>query len=191
MIDSKRSAFLKSLEYIIDGDGNRRYIYPMKIEDYYIVKDLFSRINTQIIVFNMPEEQWDGEIEATVLNTVKYDAMMDILSLALNSKVSEIEKWIDIRQIKEILAKYQCISKLVEQVDKTDQEIGIIDWKVIITGIVANTSLTDDAVRNMTIAQLEDFYEGMAKNNDSNEKPPEALREKEAVEELRRLGFLE
>jgi hypothetical protein len=67
-----------------------------------------------------------------------------------------------------------------------------IEWDAMIAGLVQNTSLTTKDIKDLTIGEIEELFEGINKNNrtddvDGNERPLEGA---EAVNELKRLGFL-
>lgn len=191
MIDSKRSSFIKTLEFVIDEHGNKHYVYPMKIDDYYIVQDLFANIDDYMIANNLPIIETDEETGETILNTEKYDSMMDLLEFALKEKRIDIEKWMDIKQIRDVLAKYRLISSLIVKLEKAEQEAGIIDFNVIFAGLTQHTSLTRQEIKEMTFAELEELYEGIKITNETEDATTEKpLKGKDAVDELKRLGLL-
>jgi hypothetical protein len=120
---AKREAFLAKLEYIIDEEGNKHHIYPMKIKHLELVTELFSKINDEYIVLNMPspltDEQGkpvlndDGEV---IIDTTAYDAQSELLEIALNDDYENILEWLDIRMIQDILDSYRGLSMLKKKI---------------------------------------------------------------------------
>lgn len=127
--NTRKEAFLATLEFVLDGE-RKHYIYPMKLKDMQLIQDLFAKFNDEYIILNLPaplvDEQGkfilteDGE---EIINTEPYDAMMEVLEMALKQTAKEIEEWIDLSQVEEILAKYRRISGLLKK--KQEMERGL------------------------------------------------------------------
>ena len=122
IIDSKKSAYLSKLEFILDESGKKHYVYPMKLKDLYEVQELFSKINDEFVILNLPTEETndDGEV---ILNTEKYDVMWELLELALHDTKDNIEQWIDLLQVSEVLAMYRNVSQLKKKLNQMESEI--------------------------------------------------------------------
>jgi hypothetical protein len=125
----KQEAFLATLEYFLDGE-RKRYIYPMKLRHLGEVQELFALFNDDIIILNFPSPLLDehdkpvlSESGEEIIDTTAYDAMLSVLELALNDTKENIESYINIGQIEEVLAKYRRISGLLEKKKMMEQEI--------------------------------------------------------------------
>jgi hypothetical protein len=124
MLDSKKSAYLQTLEYILDESGKKHYIYPMKTSHLYLVQELFGKIDDEYIIMNLPYERANEDGEQ-ILDTERYDAMFELLEMALQEKRAEIDKWIDIKQIADVFAAYRCVSQLKKKVKLLENELKI------------------------------------------------------------------
>ena len=125
-MDSKELSYRETLEYILDEKGVKHYIYPMKIKksEREKVVELFSKINDEYIIMNLPAPLTDDNGNPvldddgnTITNVEPYEAMMELLELALHDTKRNIEKWIDIRQISTILASYRELSQLKKKLE--------------------------------------------------------------------------
>ena len=125
----RREAFLATLEYILNGE-RKRYVYPMKLKHLELVQELFSKFNDDIIILNFPSPLLDehgnpmlSEEGEEIIDDTAYIAMMEVLELALNDTKENIESWIDIGQIEEVLAKYRRVSGLLERKKQMEAQI--------------------------------------------------------------------
>lgn len=128
---SKREAFLATLEYIYDStDQRKRYVYPMKLRNLEEVTELFSQFNDDIVILNFPsvltDDQGNPQLSESgeeIIDTTAYDAMMQVLEYALNDTKENIESYIDVGQIEEVLTKYRRISGLLDKKKQMEQSI--------------------------------------------------------------------
>jgi hypothetical protein len=121
--DTRKEAFLAKLEYILDTGFKKHYIYPMRIKNLLLVTELYSKINSEYTIFNMPyplnDEQGnpllneDGEI---IMENSAYEAQSELLEIALNDTYENISKWIDVQMIQDILDSFKGLSKLKKQI---------------------------------------------------------------------------
>lgn len=125
----KQQAFLATLEYILDGE-RKRYVYPMKLRDLEKVQELFSHFNDDLIITNMPSILTDNqgvpklsEDGEEIIDDTAYSAMMQVLELALNDTKENIESYIDIGQIEEVLAKYRRVSGLLDKKKQMEMQV--------------------------------------------------------------------
>ena len=125
-MDSKQLAYLETLDYVLDEQGKKHYVYPMKIKksEREKVVELFSKINDEYIIMNLPAPLMDDEGNLIldddgheIINVERYEAMMGLLEMALHDKQRNIEKWIDIAQIANVLAMYRQLSQLKKKLE--------------------------------------------------------------------------
>lgn len=125
-MDSKQLAYLETLDYVLDEQGKKHYVYPMKIKksEREKVVELFSKINDEYIIMNLPTPLMDDEGNLIldddgheIINVERYEAMMGLLEMALHDKQRNIEKWIDIAQIANVLAMYRQLSQLKKKLE--------------------------------------------------------------------------
>ena len=121
-MDTKRAAYLDTLEYILDEQGKKHYVSPMKVKDRDKVQELFSKINDEYIIMNLPAPLLDNKGNLVldddgneITNVEPYIAMMELLELALHDP--KVEDWIDIAQISDALAMYRKLSQLKKKLE--------------------------------------------------------------------------
>lgn len=121
---SRKETFLQSLEFIYDSSENPRkhYIHPMISKDLVKVQELFAKINDEYIVFNYPHPKADdngnlvlNEDGEEIIETEAFEAMTELLEIALKESWEVTETWISVRQIQEVLAAFQGISGLLRK----------------------------------------------------------------------------
>ena len=117
--DTKREAFIAKLEYVTDEEGKKHYIYPLKIKDLGLATELFSKINDEYVVLNMPSPLTDeqgnpilNDDDEVIIDTTAYDAQAELLELALRDTYANISEWLDIKMIQDILDAYRNLSML-------------------------------------------------------------------------------
>lgn len=120
----KQQAMLAKLDYIIDRNGVKRYIYPMLINDADLVADLYSKLNDEFTVLNLPQLARDADglpifddDGEPVMDTTAFDAMNELLCLALKDTWENIVQWIDIIQAQDILDAYKGLSRLKKKMN--------------------------------------------------------------------------
>lgn len=118
----KQQEYLAKQEYIIDRHGKRHCIYPMLIEKLADVTELFSKINMEFIILNMPMQALDDqgnqifdEDGEAIIDTTAYDAMNELLEMCFADNIENIGKWLDIGMIQDSLDSYQLLSGLKKQ----------------------------------------------------------------------------
>lgn len=133
MADIKREKYLQTLEYILDSEGKKHYIFAMKLKHKELVGELFSKIDDVFITANLPAPLVDekGQLvlndnDEEIINTEPYDAMMELLELALGESRESLESWIDIQQIEDVLYNYRRLSGLKKKLMELQesQQIG-------------------------------------------------------------------
>lgn len=131
--NTRREAFLATLEYALDEQGKKHYIYPMKLKHTGSVQELFSRFNDEFPILNLPTPLLDEEGKVVlseageeIMDTTAYDAMMEVLELALLEDTQSIESWIDLQQIEDILAKYRRVSGLLKKKKEMESQMALL-----------------------------------------------------------------
>lgn len=129
-MDNREKERLETLEYVIDDNGKKHHVYPMKIKERNKVSDLFSKINDEYPVLNfpMPLLNKDGKPELDedgkqIENIEPYEAMMELLKMALRD--DNVEDWIDVGQISMILAAYRGLSGLKKKLATQEKNLQI------------------------------------------------------------------
>ena len=128
--NTRKEAFLATLEYTLDSEGTKHFIHPMRLRDLQRVQELFSQFNDDIIILNMPSALIDdkgnlvlSETGEEIIDDTAYLAMMEVLELALDDTKENIEAWVSIGQIEDILAKYRRVSGLLERKKQMEAQI--------------------------------------------------------------------
>lgn len=125
----KQQAFLATLEYVLDGE-RKHFVHPMKLKHLSKIQELFTHFNDDLIILNMPTVLADdqgipvlSEEGEEIIDDSAYSAMMEVLELALNDTKENIESWIGIGQIEEVLAKYRRVSGLLDKKKQMEAQI--------------------------------------------------------------------
>ena len=120
----KQQSILAKLEYIIDHDGKKHHIYPMLIKDIELVAELYSKINDEFAVLNVPMMAFDNDGNpmfddngVLIMDTTAFDAQCELLTMALKDEWDNIAKWIDIVQIQDIMDAYKGLSRLKKKME--------------------------------------------------------------------------
>ena len=129
--DTRKEAYLATLEFVYDTDTHKKhYVYPMKSKEYLRVQELFTKVNTEYIIANYPHSLIDddgnlvlNEDGEEITDIEAFEAMKEILELALNEPWKTTESWITIRQIEEVLAMFQGVSGLLVKKRKLEEAI--------------------------------------------------------------------
>lgn len=131
--NTRREAFLATLEYTLDEQGKKHYIYPMKLKNIGLVQELFTKFNDEFPILNLPTPLLDeegkvvlSEDDEEIMDTTAYDAMMEVLELALMEDTQSIESWIDLQQIEDILAKYRRVSGLLKKKMEMESQMALL-----------------------------------------------------------------
>lgn len=119
--DTRTEAYLATLEYVYDNDTKKKhYVHPMQSRDYIKVQELFKKINIEYIIGNYPAPLTDSngnsvlsEDGEEIIDTEAFDAMKEILEIALREPWEVTDSWITIRQIEEVLHMFQGLSGLL------------------------------------------------------------------------------
>lgn len=119
----------EELDYVLDDDGNKHRIYPMKIKDKDRVFKLFENINDEYPLLNFPSEELDdnGNIVKDdngnpVINDNSYIAMLELLEIALHEPAEKFTEWLDIVQVSTILYAFRGISGLKKKIQEMNKE---------------------------------------------------------------------
>jgi|WetSurMetagenome_2_1015567.scaffolds.fasta_scaffold318778_2 hypothetical protein len=123
-MDTRTKERLDSLEYVLDNTMKKHCIYPMKLKDRTKVATLFSKVNDEYPILNLPRPLEDDngklvldEDGETIENIEPFEAMKELLELALADTWDHIEPWIDLGHISAILAAYRKLSGLKKKLD--------------------------------------------------------------------------
>lgn len=128
-----------ALEYVVDDNGKRHFVFPMKLKDRRRVEKLFGKVNDEYPILNMPMQALDkngipmvDDDGEPVMNEEPYEAMMELLELALHESRESMEEWIDIGMVAGILDGFRDMSGLKKKMmATTNPEM----MKRILTGI--------------------------------------------------------
>jgi len=129
--DTRTEEYLGTLEYVLDKDTKKKhYVYAMESRDYLKVQALFKKIDVEYIIANYPCPLLDddgnlalSEAGEEIMSTEKFDAMQELLEIALKEPWNITESWITIRQIEEVLHMFQGLSGLLVKKRRLEQEI--------------------------------------------------------------------
>lgn len=115
-----------SLEYIVDDNGKRHFIFPMKLKDRKLVQDLFGKVNDEFPILNMPLQALDengvpmvDDDGNPIMNEEPYEAMVQLLELALHEKHESFEEWLDIGMVAKIFDGFRDMSGLKKKMMET------------------------------------------------------------------------
>jgi hypothetical protein len=129
-VTKAQDEFTRRHEFVLDEDGKKHYIFPMKIRDKDIVRELFSKIDDVYVINNFPETLKDEygkpvltEDGQEVVDDEAWISMWLLLEMALSDIQENIEKWIDVKQMSEVLAAYCDASGLKK---KLEMQLGIL-----------------------------------------------------------------
>lgn len=113
-----------NLEYITDDGGKRHFIFPMKLKDRKRVTELFTMVNDEFPVLNMPRAMEDEEGNVVkdengnvVMNEEPFLAMMELLKMALHEDEEQFEQWLDIGMIGDVLYAFRAMSQLKKKME--------------------------------------------------------------------------
>jgi len=118
--------------YYIDTYGNEHRVYPLKLIDFAEANRLFGKlVSEEYAYLNAPMPKLhtrgklkgqpiikDGEPE---LDYTSWNALMKLLEMALQVPQSEFEKWIDLKNIVEILDEYRQVSQIKKKIEQQIQ----------------------------------------------------------------------
>ena len=134
---SRKEAFLQTLEFIYDSSENpkKHYIHPMISKDLIKVQELFAKFNDEYIIYNYPHPRVDdqgnlvlNEDGEEIIETEAFEAMAEVIEIALEEPWEVAEQWISLRQIQEVLAAFRGISGLLRK--KREMEAMILSTSV-------------------------------------------------------------
>ncbi len=118
------------LEYITDDNGKRHFIYPMKLKDINRVTALFDKINDTYPILNLPMGAVDANGEPIldedgnqVIDDEPYMAMKELCEMALHDTWENIEQWLDIGMVSDLLYSFRDMSSLKKKMDKQMESI--------------------------------------------------------------------
>lgn len=110
-------------------DGKEYQIYPMKLKDYQRTDRLFEKINDIYLYMNMPNPMRDdeGNFIKDKHGRVKYDytaynAMCELLGMALHLNKKEVEKVVDVSNGVEILDEFRNVSGLKKKMQEIKEK---------------------------------------------------------------------
>jgi hypothetical protein len=129
--DTRKQALLETMEFVYDSATQKKhYIHPMISKDIEKVTELFSKINDEYIILNYPHSKVDDagnlvltEDEEEIEDVEAFDAMKEILEIALEEPWESIDAWISIRQIEEVLAMFRGLSGLLKKKRELEKQI--------------------------------------------------------------------
>lgn len=104
--------------FVMCRDGKEREICPMLLKDWRKVRHFSVKFNVNSTILNIitPAENFDPSksTEDNMFSDVAFNSMMEILVLAFGEKYTaeEIESWLDVTQVPEILETFYGISNL-------------------------------------------------------------------------------
>ena len=123
-MDTKEKERKDTLEYVLDNELHKHYIYPMKLGQRNEVAALFAKINDEYPILNFPQPLLDNTGKVVldddgkeIENIEPYESMMHLLELALHDTQENIESWIDLGHISMILAAYRGLSRLKKKME--------------------------------------------------------------------------
>jgi len=129
--DTRTEEYLGTLEYVLDKDTKKKhYVHAMLSRDYLKVQELFKKINIEYIISNYPSPLLDeqgnlmlNEDGEEIMDTEAFNAMQELLEIALKEPWETTDSWITIRQIEEVLHMFQGLSGLLVKKRKVEEKI--------------------------------------------------------------------
>lgn len=123
--------------YFIDTNGEEHQIFPMVINDIPVASRLFSKLNSDMYAgLNLPSPMYHdkgkhkGELKVNkktgepLLDYTAYNAMMQLVSMAIHEEEQEFNSWVNMSNIIEILDLYRGISEVKKKIaNQTQMEI--------------------------------------------------------------------
>lgn len=110
-------------------DGKERQIFPAKIKHKDKIRHFTTQFAADAAVLNImaPDDEMSKKEGKTVFNDAPYNAMMEIIALAFGEKysVEEIEQFLDVEMISEILDVFYGISGYKKKVNQKTEPIGM------------------------------------------------------------------
>lgn len=118
-------------EYFFTGrDGKEYQIYPMKLKYKDRVSRLFNKIDSEYLYLNLPLPKLDkdgkeilDENGEPVLNYEKYDAMIELFTIATGLSKDEIEEIVDLKNGVKILDEFMNVSQLKKKLEQGTNQI--------------------------------------------------------------------
>lgn len=118
------------IHFIKCADGKEREIFPAKIKHKDRIRHYTARFNSALAIANIIALD-NGKIETNadtedIFNEEPYEAMMEIVRLAFGEKysVEEIEQFLDVEMIAEILDVFYGVSGYKKKAAETQTPIG-------------------------------------------------------------------
>ena len=111
-------------------DGKERQIFPAKIKDKDKIRHFSAQFASTAPIVNIiaiDDENNEQSEEGLKFNDAPYNAMMEILILAFGEKYSqqEIEQFLDVEMIDEILEVFYGISGYKKKAKQKEMPIGM------------------------------------------------------------------
>ena len=118
-------------EYFFTGrDGKEYQIYSMKLKYKDRVSRLFNKIDSEYLYLNLPLPKLDkdgkeilDENGEPVLNYEKYDAMIELFTIATGLSKDEIEEIVDLKNGVKILDEFMNVSQLKKKLEQGTNQI--------------------------------------------------------------------
>lgn len=103
---------------IIDCNGNKHRVFPMKLKDRVEVTKLVSRFSDTMVFFNfMNPLIVDGEVVRDVdgditYNDIAFKAILRIAEIATGETEKELIEWLDVVTVEELVSMFLNLSQL-------------------------------------------------------------------------------
>ena len=121
------------IHFIKCTDGKERQIFPAKVKHKDLIRHYTARFNSSVAIANImavDNEKITASNDANaemLFDDKPYDAMMEILRLAFGEKysVEEIEEFLDVEMIYEVLDVFYGLSGFKKKAAETAAQTGM------------------------------------------------------------------